>query len=69
MLEIVPHESAYLIEHLEEIEAVVTDLSFNVQDDHWLVYCQACCHEHLDLPEADERQPAYENDPFRQAAA
>lgn len=68
MLEIVPHENAYLIEHLEEIEAVVTELSFNVQDDHWLVYTQACGHEHLDLPEADERMLLVEVDPYHQAA-
>ena len=59
MLEIVPHENAYLIEHLEEIEAVVTELSFNVQ---------ACGHEHLDLPEADERVRLVEVDPYHQAA-
>lgn len=68
MLEIVPHESTYLIEHLEEIEAVVTELSFNVQDDHWLVYTQACGHEHLDLPEPHDRVPLCEVDPYRQAA-
>jgi len=68
MLDIVPHENAYLIEHLEEIEAVVVELSFNVQDDHWLVYTQACGHEHLDLPEADERMRSFEADPYRQAA-
>lgn len=68
MLEIVAHENAYLIEHLDEIEAVVTELSFNVQDAHWLVYCQASGHEHLDLPETHERLPAYETDPFHQAA-
>ena len=68
MLDIIPHENAYLIEHLEEIEAVVVELSFNVQDDHWLVYTQACGHEHLDLPEADERMRLVEVDPYRQAA-
>lgn len=68
MLDIVPHENAYLIEHLEEIEAVVVELSFNVQDDHWLVYTQACGHEHLDLPEDDERMRLVEVDPYHQAA-
>ncbi|PJI47024.1 MAG: hypothetical protein CTR55_21030 [Pseudomonas sp.] len=68
MLDIVPHENAYLIEHLEEIEAVVVELSFNVQDDHWLVYTQACGHEHLDLPETHERMRSFEVDPYRQAA-
>ncbi len=50
MLETAPHEHNYLIDHLDEIEAVIVDLSFNVQDDRWLVYCTACGHEHLDLP-------------------
>ncbi|MBO3274952.1 hypothetical protein [Pseudomonas schmalbachii] len=68
MLEIVPHENAYLLEHLDEIEAVVTELSFNVQDDHWLVYCQASGHEHLDLPEGNERIGLLDMDPFHQAA-
>lgn len=51
-----------------EIEAVIVDLSFNVQDDRWLVYCTACGHEHLDLPETDERISIGEPDPFHQAA-
>ncbi|MCJ1885742.1 hypothetical protein LNN38_12875 [Pseudomonas sp. LA21] len=68
MLDIVPHENTYLIEHLEEIEAVVIELSFNVQDDHWMVYTQACGHEHLDLPEQHERAPFCDVDPYRQAA-
>lgn len=68
MLDIVPHENTYLIEHLEEIEAVVIELSFNVQDDHWMVYTQACGHEHLDLPETDERMGSFEVDPYHQAA-
>ncbi|WP_160329998.1 hypothetical protein [Pseudomonas aeruginosa] len=42
MLETAPHEHNYLIDHLDEIEAVIVDLSFNVQDDRWLVYCTAC---------------------------
>ncbi|KAF1057031.1 MAG: hypothetical protein GAK34_00030 [Delftia tsuruhatensis] len=68
MLEILTHEKDYLRDHLEEIEAVVVELSYNVQDDHWLVYCQASGHEHLDLPESEERLPAFESDPFHQAA-
>ncbi len=68
MLETVPHENAYLMDHLDEIEAVVADLSFNVQDDRWLVYYTACGHEHLDLPEADERMRLGEADPYHQAA-
>lgn len=63
-----PHEHNYLIDHLDEIEAVIVDLSFNVQDDRWLVYCTACGHEHLDLPETDERISIGEPDPFHQAA-
>lgn len=45
----------YLIDHLEEVEAVVDELSFNVQDEHWLVYCAMGGHEHYDLPDIDER--------------
>ncbi|MDF5928369.1 hypothetical protein P4105_04145 [Pseudomonas aeruginosa] len=68
MLETAPHEHNYLIDHLDEIEAVIVDLSFNVRDDRWLVYCTACGHEHLDLPETDERISIGEPDPFHQAA-
>ncbi|MCY1267912.1 hypothetical protein D3C76_683020 [compost metagenome] len=68
MFETVAHDNAYLAEHLDEIEAIVTELSFNVQDDRWLVYCQACGREHLDLPEVNERIGLSEMDPFRQAA-
>lgn len=68
ILETAPHEHNYLIDHLDEIEAVIVDLSFNVQDDRWLVYCTACGHEHLDLPETDERISIGEPDPFHQAA-
>lgn len=31
MLETAPHEHNYLIDHLDEIEAVIVDLSFNVR--------------------------------------
>ena len=49
----------YLIDSLdeavveEEMDAVIDELSINVQDHHWLVYCALGGHEHYDLPEVD----------------
>lgn len=49
----------YLIDSLneavieEEMDAVIDELSINVQDHHWLVYCALGGHEHYDLPEID----------------
>jgi hypothetical protein len=37
------------------VEAVIDGLSFNVQDDHWLVYCAMGGHEHYALPDIDAR--------------
>lgn len=37
------------------MDAVVDELSFNVQDQHWLVYCALGGHEHYDLPDIDNR--------------
>ena len=39
MLNPQPVDRDYLIDSLEEVEALVDELSFNVQDHHWLVYC------------------------------
>lgn len=49
-----PLDRDYLIDSLDEVEAVVDELSFNVQDYHWLVYCSLGGHEHYDLPEVDQ---------------
>ena len=49
----------YLIDSLdeavveEEMDAVIDELSINVQDHHWLVSCALGGHEHYDLPEID----------------
>ena len=55
MLNPQPVDRDYLIDSLEEVEAQVDELSFNVQDHHWLVYCALGGHEHCDLPDIDER--------------
>nr|WP_298139111.1 hypothetical protein [uncultured Pseudomonas sp.] len=39
----------------EEMDAVIDELSINVQDHHWLVYCALGGHEHYDLPEMNQR--------------
>ena len=49
-----PLDRDYLIDSLDEVEAVVDELSFNVQDYHWLVYCSLGGHEHYDLPDVDQ---------------
>lgn len=54
MLEIVFYEYNYLIDYLDEIEVVIVDFFFNVQDDCWLVYCIVCGYEYFDLFEIDE---------------
>jgi nickel-dependent lactate racemase len=57
-------EEDYLIDSLdqaleavreEEMNAVIDELSINVQDHHWLVYCALGGHEHYDLPEIDQQ--------------
>lgn len=50
----------YLIDSLdevieEEMDAVIDELSINVQDHHWLIYCALGGHEHYDLPEVDQQ--------------
>jgi hypothetical protein len=53
-----PQDRDYLIDSLDEVESVsvVEELSFNVQDEHWLIYCALGGHEHYDLPDIDEHQ-------------
>ncbi|MDH1262134.1 MULTISPECIES: hypothetical protein [unclassified Pseudomonas] len=53
MLNPQPLDRDYLIDSLDDVEAVVDELSFNVQDYHWLVYCSLGGHEHYDLPDVD----------------
>lgn len=50
-----PQNRDYLIDSLDDIEQVIDELSINVQDDHWLVYCAMGGHEHYAQPEIDER--------------
>jgi hypothetical protein len=49
-----PLDRDYLIDLLDDVEAVINELSFNVQDHHWLVYCALGGHEHYDLPDIDQ---------------
>jgi hypothetical protein len=58
MLHALPQDRDYLIDSLDEIEEldeVLDQLSFNVQDHHWLVYCALGGHEHYDLPDIDQK--------------
>jgi hypothetical protein len=55
MLNPQPLDRDYLIDSLDEVDAVIDELSFNVQDQHWLVYCALGGHEHYDLPDIDNR--------------
>ena len=55
MLNSQPLDRDYLIDSLDEVDALVDELSFNVQDQHWLVYCALGGHEHYDLPDIDNR--------------
>ncbi|MET1078312.1 MAG: hypothetical protein ABWY06_09875 [Pseudomonas sp.] len=54
MLHSQPQDQDYLIDALDDIEAVIDELSFNVQDHHWLVYCALGGHEHYDLPDIEQ---------------
>jgi hypothetical protein len=54
MLHAQPQDRDYLIDSLDEVEAVIDELSFNVQDHNWLVYCALGGHEHYDLPDIDQ---------------
>lgn len=53
MLNPQPVDHDYMIESLDEVDAVIDELSFNVQDTHWLIYCSMGGHEHYDLPDVD----------------
>ncbi len=53
MLHAQPQDRDDLIDSLDEVDDVVNGLSFNVQDDHWLVYCAMGGHEHYALPDVD----------------
>lgn len=53
MLHAQPQDRDYLIDSLDDVEIVVDELSINVQDHHWLVYCSMGGHEHYDLPDID----------------
>jgi hypothetical protein len=55
MLHAHPQDRDYLIDSLDDVDAVIDGLSFNVQDDHWLVYCAMGGHEHYALPDVDTR--------------
>ncbi|WP_298183620.1 hypothetical protein [uncultured Pseudomonas sp.] len=44
-----------LSDALDDVAAVIDELSFNVQDDHWLVYCALGGHEHYALADLDTR--------------
>jgi hypothetical protein len=61
----------YLIDSLDELDetdAVVEQLSFNVHDHHWLVYCALGGHEHYDLPDIDQHTGFSIPELFSQAA-
>ncbi len=53
MLHAQPQDRDYLIDSLDDVETLVDELSINVQDHHWLVYCAMGGHEHYDLPDID----------------
>lgn len=54
MLHAQPRDHDYLIDPLDDVEAVIDGLSFNVQDQNWLVYCALGGHEHYDLPDIEQ---------------
>lgn len=53
MLHAQPQDRDYLIDSIDDVETLVDELSINVQDHHWLVYCSLGGHEHYDLPDID----------------
>ena len=55
MLHAQPQDRDYRSTRLTTQEAVIDGLSFNVQDEHWLVYCALGGHEHYALPDIDTR--------------
>jgi hypothetical protein len=68
MLHAQAQDRDYLIDSLDELDAVVEQLSFNVQDHHWLVYCALGGHEHYDLPDIDPNTGFSIPELFAQAA-
>jgi hypothetical protein len=68
MLKAQPQDRDYLIDSLDDVEAVIDELSFNVQDSHWLVYCALGGHEHYDLPDIDQNSAMRMPDFYTQAA-
>jgi hypothetical protein len=64
----------YLIDSLddavieEEMDAVIDELSINVQDHHWLIYCALGGHEHYDLPEIDPQSGIRIQEVYAEAA-
>jgi hypothetical protein len=68
MLHAQPQDRDYLIDSLDEVDAVIDELSFNVQDHNWLVYCALGGHEHYALPERDEQTGISLPELFSQAA-
>ncbi|SFI93898.1 hypothetical protein SAMN05216206_3217 [Pseudomonas guineae] len=55
MLHAHPQDRDDLIDSLDDVEAVTDGLSFNVHDEHWLMYCAIGGHEHSALPDIDTR--------------
>ena len=68
MLHAHPQDRDYLIDSLDDVDAVIDGLSFNVQDDHWLVYCALGGHQHHDLPDMDQQTGFSFLDFYQQAA-
>lgn len=71
MLHAQPQDRDYLIDsldELDELDEVLDQLSFNVQDHHWLVYCALGGHEHYDLPDIDQHTGFSIPELFAQAA-
>lgn len=68
MLKAQPQDRDYLIDSLDDVEAMIDELSFNVQDSHWLVYCALGGHEHYDLPDIDQNSGVRMPDFYTQAA-
>ena len=54
MLHAQPQDRDYLIDPLDDAQAVIDGLSFNVHDQHWLIYCALGGHEHYDLPDIEQ---------------
>jgi hypothetical protein len=70
MLHALVQDRDYLIDSLDELDDTdaVEQLSFNVHDHHWLVYCALGGHEHYDLPDIDPHTGFSIPELFAQAA-